>query len=114
MELHSDNIYLRSKVKYYYIISFARAVELLYGSDPLRLSCLPLENLSEIPIFIQVAENERGHDQSMGMQMGAASTGEYGVVVPAPYDPRNFLQMSIMQQPQHYSHQLQPTTLSLG
>jgi MADS-box transcription factor, plant len=61
-----------------------------------------------------MAENERGHEQ-MGMQMGAASTSEYDHVVAVPYDSRNFLQVSIMQQPQHYSsHQLQPTTLQLG
>ncbi|KAK3163373.1 hypothetical protein QOZ80_1AG0002800 [Eleusine coracana subsp. coracana] len=75
MELHGDNMYLRSKV----------------------------------------AENERGHEQQLGMQIGAASTSsEYDHVVPVPYDSRNFVQVSIMQQPERYSHQLQPTTLQLG
>ncbi|KAL6838681.1 hypothetical protein ACP4OV_031395 [Aristida adscensionis] len=57
-----------------------------------------------------VTENERGQ-QPMNM-IGAPSTSEYEHMV--PYDSRNFLQVSIMQQPQHYSHQLQPTTLQLG
>ncbi|TVU22772.1 hypothetical protein EJB05_32490, partial [Eragrostis curvula] len=73
MELHSDNLYLRTKV----------------------------------------AENERGHEQPMGMQMGAASTSEYDQMA-VPYDSRNFLQVNIMQQPQHFSNHLQPTTLQLG
>jgi hypothetical protein len=61
---------------------------------------------------MQVAENnERGQAPPMSM-MGAPSTSEYDHM--APYDSRNFLQVNIMQQPQHYSHQLQPTTLQLG
>ncbi|WVZ72713.1 hypothetical protein U9M48_021130 [Paspalum notatum var. saurae] len=60
----------------------------------------------------KVAENNERGQPPMNM-MGEPSTSEYdhGMV---PYDSRNFLQVNIMQQPQHYSHQLQPTTLQLG
>jgi len=61
--------------------------------------------------MLQVAENNERGQPPMNM-MGAPSTSEYDHM--APYDSRNFLQVNIMQQPQHYSHQLQPTTLQLG
>ncbi|KAL5226537.1 hypothetical protein ABZP36_014802 [Zizania latifolia] len=61
----------------------------------------------------KVAENERGQQQPVLNMMEATSTSEYDHLV--PYDSRNFLQVNIMQQPQHYSHELQaPTTLQLG
>ncbi|CAM0880276.1 unnamed protein product [Alopecurus aequalis] len=70
MELHNDNMYLRSKV----------------------------------------TENERGQ-QPMNMMGSASTSSEYEHMA---YDSRNFLQVNIMQQQQHYSHQMQPTALQLG
>jgi hypothetical protein len=102
MELHSDNLYLRSKVNN---TTVSPLTEPWNCCEAKTFQCIP----KKLKYFIQMAENERGHEQ-----MGAASTSEYDHVVAVPYDSRNFLQVSIMQQPQHYCHQLQPTTLQLG
>nr|ASZ80013.1 MADS3 [Dendrocalamus latiflorus] len=91
----------------------ARKNELLYAEvEYMQKREMELQNDNMyLKSKLQVAENER-EQQPMNM-MGAASTSEYDHMV--PYDSRNFLQVNIMrEQPQHYSHQLQPTALQLG
>nr|AHM92063.1 MADS-box protein 3 [Phyllostachys edulis] len=91
----------------------ARKNELLYAEvEYMQKREMELQNDNMyLRSKLQVAENER-EQQPMNM-MGAASTSEYDHMV--PYDSRNFLQVNIMrEQPQHYSHQLQPTALQLG
>uniref|UniRef100_A0A0D9UY07 MADS-box domain-containing protein n=1 Tax=Leersia perrieri TaxID=77586 RepID=A0A0D9UY07_9ORYZ len=91
----------------------ARKNELLYAEvEYMQKREVELQN-DNMYLRSKVAENERGQQQPLNM-MGAASTSEYDHMVNNPYDSRNFLQVNIMQQPQHYSHQLQPTTLQLG
>ncbi|KAL6627234.1 hypothetical protein ACP70R_030960 [Stipagrostis hirtigluma subsp. patula] len=88
----------------------ARKNELLYAEvEYMQKREMELQS-DNMYLRSKVTENERGQ-QPMNM-MGAPSTSEYDHMV--PYDSRNFLQVNIMQQPQHYSHQLQPTTLQLG
>uniref|UniRef100_A0A0A8XZ73 Uncharacterized protein n=1 Tax=Arundo donax TaxID=35708 RepID=A0A0A8XZ73_ARUDO len=88
----------------------ARKNELLYAEvEYMQKREMELQS-DNVYLRGKVTENERGH-QPINM-LGAPSTSEYDHMV--PYDSRNFLQVSIMQQPQHYSHQLQPTTLQLG
>ncbi|KAF0915932.1 hypothetical protein E2562_000573 [Oryza meyeriana var. granulata] len=90
----------------------ARKNELLYAEvEYMQKREVELQN-DNMYLRSKVAENERG-PQPLDM-MGAASTSEYDHMVNNPYDSRNFLQVNIMQQPQHYSQQLQPTTLQLG
>ncbi|XP_015688090.1 MADS-box transcription factor 3 isoform X2 [Oryza brachyantha] len=91
----------------------ARKNELLYAEvEYMQKREVELQN-DNMYLRSKVAENERGQQQPLNM-MGAASTSEYDHMVNNPYDSRNFLQVNIMQQPQHYSHQMQPTTLQLG
>ncbi|XP_015632498.1 MADS-box transcription factor 3 isoform X1 [Oryza sativa Japonica Group] len=90
----------------------ARKNELLYAEvEYMQKREVELQN-DNMYLRSKVVENERGQ-QPLNM-MGAASTSEYDHMVNNPYDSRNFLQVNIMQQPQHYAHQLQPTTLQLG
>lgn len=60
----------------------------------------------------KIAENNETGQPAMNM-IGVPSTSEYDHMAPF-VDSRNFLQVNMQQQPQHYSHQLQPTTLQLG
>jgi MADS-box transcription factor, plant len=62
--------------------------------------------------MLQIAENNETGQPAMNM-IGVPSTSEYDHMAPF-VDSRNFLQVNMQQQPQHYSHQLQPTTLQLG
>jgi MADS-box transcription factor len=53
---------------------------------------------------MQVAENERGQQQTLNM-MGAASTSSEYEHSMIQGDLRTFLQFNIMQQPQYYQQQ---------
>ncbi|XP_039814057.1 MADS-box transcription factor 3 isoform X1 [Panicum virgatum] len=89
----------------------ARKNELLYAEvEYMQKREMDLQS-DNMYLRSKVAENNERGQLPMNM-MGAPSTSEYDHM--APYDSRNFLQVNIMQQPQHYSHQLQPTTLQLG
>ncbi|PAN32799.1 hypothetical protein PAHAL_5G513400 [Panicum hallii] len=89
----------------------ARKNELLYAEvEYMQKREMDLQS-DNMYLRSKVAENNERGQPPMNM-MGAPSTSEYDHMV--PYDSRNFLQVNIMQQPQHYSHQLQPTTLQLG
>ncbi|OEL13171.1 MADS-box transcription factor 3 [Dichanthelium oligosanthes] len=89
----------------------ARKNELLYAEvEYMQKREMDLQS-DNMYLRSKVAENNERGQPSVNM-MGAPSTSEYDHM--APYDSRNFLQVNIMQQPQHYSHQLQPTTLQLG
>ena len=54
---------------------------------------------------MQVAEHERGQQQTLNMTMGAASTSSEYEQNMIHCDPRTFLQFNIMQHPQYYSQQ---------
>ncbi|CAO2161467.1 unnamed protein product [Urochloa humidicola] len=89
----------------------ARKNELLYAEvEYMQKRQMDLQS-DNMYLRSKVAENNERGQPPMNM-MGAPSTSEYDHM--AAYDSRNFLQVNIMQQPQHYSHQLQPTTLQLG
>ncbi|KAG0536033.1 hypothetical protein BDA96_03G029400 [Sorghum bicolor] len=89
----------------------ARKNELLYAEvDYMQKREMDLQT-DNMYLRSKIAENNETGQPAMNM-MGVPSTSEYEHMV--PFDSRNFLQVNIMQQPQHYSHQLQPTTLQLG
>ncbi|KAG6538359.1 agamous-like MADS-box protein MADS1 [Zingiber officinale] len=59
----------------------------------------------------KIAENERVHQQMNMLPPTAAAAVEYEMM--PPFDSRNFLEVNLMQQNQHYSQQ-QRTALQLG
>ncbi|AQK90960.1 AGAMOUS-like protein isoform X1 [Zea mays] len=87
----------------------ARKNELLYAEvDYMQKREMDLQT-DNMYLRSKIAESNETGQPAMHMTMGAPPTSEYDHM--APFDSRNFLQVSM---PQHYSHQLQPTTLQLG